>query len=125
MPEHRPRAEEPASEALYEKRDAAVPVIAKSAIALAVLLAVCGLLIHLLFGVLDRYEARGDRPVSPLAASRQAPPGPRLQVDPGLQKARLEEYEQEVLTTYGWADRSGRVARIPVSRAMELLATGR
>ena len=50
------------------------------------------------------------------------PPGPRLQTHAPRDLAAYEQAEDEVLTSYGWVDRgSGRV-RIPIQRAMQLLA---
>ena len=63
-------------------------------------------------------------PASPLAASygRTEPPAPRLQVDPALDIYDHRKAEQAVLTTYGWVDKGAGVVRIPIARAMSLLA---
>jgi hypothetical protein len=50
------------------------------------------------------------------------PPAPQLQPDPVRDLATLREREQEALTTYGWVDRNQGIARIPIERAMQLLA---
>lgn len=49
-------------------------------------------------------------------------PAPRLQGNPGTDMARFRREEQARLDEYGWVDRRGGVARIPVARAMEILA---
>lgn len=63
-------------------------------------------------------------PANPLAASygRTEPPAPRLQVDPALDIFEHRKAEQGVLDTYGWVDKSGGTVRIPIARAMALLA---
>lgn len=50
------------------------------------------------------------------------PPQPRLQVDPKGDLARLRSAESRELAGYGWADRERRIVRIPIERAMALLA---
>jgi hypothetical protein len=59
-----------------------------------------------------RAEARGD-PI---------PPAPRLQAAPPRDMDELRAQDEQVLSTYGWVDRSSGVARIPVGRAISILA---
>jgi hypothetical protein len=63
-------------------------------------------------------------PANPLAASygRVEPPAPRLQVDPALDIFEHRQAEERVLTSYGWVDEKSGVVRIPIERAMALLA---
>ncbi|MBM4244185.1 MAG: hypothetical protein FJ148_10265 [Deltaproteobacteria bacterium] len=69
-------------------------------------------------------QEKRNPPASPLAASygRTEPPAPRLQVDPALDIYEHRNAERQVLTTYGWVDRRAGVVRIPIERAMDLLA---
>lgn len=71
-----------------------------------------------------RSQEKDYAPPSPLAASygRTEPPAPRLQVDPALDIYDHRKAEQQVLTTYGWVDQKAGVVRIPIERAMGLLA---
>ncbi|HTO95298.1 MAG TPA: hypothetical protein VMM80_12985 [Bacteroidota bacterium] len=50
------------------------------------------------------------------------PPEPRFQTDPHAELLRLRAAEDSILTTYGWVDRDSGLARIPVARAMALIA---
>jgi len=50
------------------------------------------------------------------------PPEPRFQTDPHAELLRLRAAEDSVLTTYGWVNRDSGLARIPVARAMALIA---
>jgi hypothetical protein len=50
-----------------------------------------------------------------------APPQPRLQVDPRLDWRDYRQSQLDLLNGYGWASRDEQKARIPISRAMELL----
>jgi hypothetical protein len=53
------------------------------------------------------------------------PPRPPLGVDIRGQLQDLRRREDEILTTYAWVDREKRLARVPIQRAMELLARGK
>jgi hypothetical protein len=50
------------------------------------------------------------------------PPQPRLQADPATDLAAERRREEGMLEGYAWVDRGRGVARIPVRRAMEILA---
>ena len=109
----------------HESRDVRIrPIV----IAFAVLFVIAILTQALMYGVLSGFTARDERasePASPLAATygRQAPPEPRLQVAPRDDLQRLRAREDEQLHGYAWVDRSAGVTRIPIERAIELLAT--
>jgi hypothetical protein len=64
----------------------------------------------------EQRSLRHERPASPL------PPEPRLQVAPWSDMKAQKAYEDDLLHTYGWADRPGGRARIPIERAMEIVA---
>src|SRR4051812_4926744 len=68
-------------------------------------------------------EAKDPAP-SPLAEARldAIPPGPRLQPSPPRDMDELRAQDREALTTYGWVDPANGVVRIPVERAIEILA---
>ncbi len=53
---------------------------------------------------------------------RALPPDPRLQVSPETDLAGLRASEDSVLLHYAWVSKDSGVVRIPVARAMELLA---
>ena len=46
---------------------------------------------------------------------------PKLLVNEPLNLKAFREHEHEVLTTYGWTDKSAGVVRIPIDRAKDLL----
>ena len=48
-------------------------------------------------------------------------PQPKLLVNEPLNLKEFREKEHQTLTTYGWADRSAGVVRIPIDRAKDLL----
>ena len=92
-------------------------------------LLVAGVVIQLgmwwLFVSLAARTAQLDQPRSPLASSsprESLPPEPRLQVSPAQDLKELRAAEDALLHSYGWVDQQAGVVRIPIERAMELLA---
>ena len=58
----------------------------------------------------------------PEASERRLPPGPRLQASPEAELIEMNRDYGRLLSSYGWVDRGNGIARIPVERAIELLA---
>ncbi len=92
-------------------------------------LLVAGVVIQLgMWWLFDYFAARTaqlDQPRSPLASSsprESLPPEPRLQVSPAQDLKELRAAEDAMLHSYGWVDQQAGVVRIPIERAMELLA---
>jgi hypothetical protein len=106
----------------HEAQDLSIRAIVIFAAALAAFGAVSHVLLVALF---DRYrvgEERRDTPPPPLRESRVTPPPPRLQENPGVDLREFRRREDEILRTYGWVDRNHGVLRIPIDRAMKLIA---
>ena len=108
----------------HEERDVSLGPVVRGLAGLVVLLVMTGLLMRLVFGFLAEREAKDSPPANPLAQSlgRQVPPEPRLQTDPLQDLQTLHAEEDAVLNSYGWVDRKAGAVRIPVQRAIELLA---
>ena len=101
----------------------------RSILAFGLGLLVAGVVIQLgmwwLFDSLAARTAQLDQPRSPLASSsprESLPPEPRLQVSPAQDLKELRAAEDAMLHSYGWVDQQAGVVRIPIERAMELLA---
>jgi hypothetical protein len=75
-----------------------------------------------LFNVFVTRQARQEVPPAPLVAAPQLPPEPRLQVAPRQELQQLRATEEALLHSYGWVDQSAGIVRIPIERAIELLA---
>src|SRR5262249_46144211 len=76
-----------------------------------------------LFDVFAEQAARRDPKVSPLApAESQGPPEPRLVVKEHADLVSVLKGEEEILDTYGWVGKERGIVRVPIARAMELLA---
>jgi hypothetical protein len=98
----------------YERSDADPRLLAALAGGLALFLAAVPLCLLLI------YPGAVHRPPAPAPAADI--PGPRLQIEPALDLARLRAAEQAQLAGYGWLDRERGVVRIPIERAMGLIA---
>ena len=108
----------------HEETDVVLRPVVIAGIGLLVLLVISCVAMFGLFHVLAREEARLSPPANPLAAAEgpRLPPEPRLQAHPIKDLEELRKAETELLTTYGWVDKSAGTVRIPVARAIELLA---
>ena len=73
-------------------------------------------------GLRDQRIAKDPPPPAlPEARLPYRPPGPQLQSDPIRELEVMRATEEAYLTSYGWVDNSSGIARIPVTRAMDLL----
>jgi hypothetical protein len=102
------------------------PLVARSGVALALMMAVAAALMAVLFWRLDRKAQRRDEKVVAAAGLErqegELPPPPRLQVHPVRHWKDFEAVERERLDSYGWMDRSSGAVHIPIDRAIELIA---
>lgn len=99
----------------------------KVIVALAAFIVVSAVVIHLaLLLQMKHYERQADTtqgPLPPIANPEERFPAPRLQVAPDQDLRRLRESEDTLLEHYAWVDRSKGLIRVPIHRAMELLAS--
>ncbi len=74
--------------------------------------------------LLKAREVARDPEPSPVVEARQPRPRPRaaLQAAPNADMAVQRAEEEKALTSYGWVDEGAGIARIPVARAIELVA---
>jgi hypothetical protein len=126
----------------YERRDIGITGVLYFLLGLAV----AGLLVHFLvtglYSYLQKRSETDQPPLNPLVTNapkdtRHIPPeykgsyedylnrnfpAPQLEIDERteLNKDRLRE--EQTLNTYGWVDQKAGTVRIPIERAMELIA---
>jgi hypothetical protein len=84
-------------------------------------IAVSAALVAGLLTLLDHGKAIPDQ--TALETTRIVPPWPRLEVDGKADRATVEAAAQRMISGYAWVDRQAGTARIPIARAMQLLAT--
>jgi hypothetical protein len=106
----------------YELSDLRAGYIAGFGIGLAVVLGIAVFIASLVVRYKTVQQAREDTPIPRLAREREATPQPRLQVDAPNELRQLRAAEQATLDSYGWVDKEAGIVRIPVDRAMEILA---
>lgn len=106
----------------HETEDLGFRVLVVLVAGIGLLVGVTLLLMAWLFGLLEARQGRLDVSPSPLAEERQLPPEPVLEVAPGEELRRLRATEEALLQQYAWVDPEAGIVRIPIDRAMELLA---
>lgn len=115
----------------HETHDVSIRSIVRFGIGLAIAAAVIHVGVWLLFRFFERYAEKRDAAPSALAARRpvEAPrnpeklfPEPRLERFPFATWDSLRREEDALLTEYGWVDRGSGAVRIPIDRAMDLIA---
>lgn len=109
--------------AKHEKSDVSVRFMAYVVVGLA-LLTLGGMAVSWWYlSAVEQSEQAARRPLPPLAATLpETPPEPRLQVVPAADLTSVRQREDSVLNTYGWIDRRSGLVRIPIDRAIEVLA---
>ncbi len=107
----------------YETSDANVGGVAKFAVGLAVICAIALVLMVVMLNSFRAEKKAAEPALSPLAAQREPlPPEPRLQVQPNEDWLKYQAQEDSLLQSYGWVSREAGVVRLPVDRALELMA---
>src|SRR5215213_5504510 len=108
LAEHAKRPADAGSGPGYETRDADTRGLFTFGIGLAVFLVV----VHLaLFGMYELFVAR-----------RPPPQAPNAPVDLYRQLRTTRESEEATLAGYGWVDRQAGLVRMPIDRAIDLVA---
>lgn len=108
----------------HEETDAEIGPLVRAAIFLTLIVLVTAALTVGFYKYLDAREQREKAPRYPLAAGmeRPLPPAPRLQTYTFDDIKGLRREEAKLLDHYAWVDKNAGTVRVPVSRAIELLA---
>jgi hypothetical protein len=107
-------------EPTYEHSDLPVRRLLGIVLASVVAIAAVALLIDRMLVLFDMMSA--PPAATPMEQVELRPPQPRLEARPVETLNAVEEREARLLEHYGWVDRDAGIARIPVERAMEILA---
>ena len=106
----------------HETSDARVGPIAVFMVSMAILVFLAMLLMA---WMLDLFQLRADpneRVPAGLTDQEQIPPEPRLQAYPAIDLEKLRAKEDKQLNSYEWVDEATGVMRIPIERAMDIIA---
>jgi hypothetical protein len=109
-------------EAGYELSDINSSYVGLFGIGLAVVLVISVAVASLLIHYKTVQHVRQETPIPQLAREREAILGTRLQVDAPNELREMRTAEDAMLNSYGWVDENAGIVRIPVDRAMEILA---
>ena len=118
----------------YERKDLSPRGIFAFLIGLALVAVLVHFTLKGMYGHLDTYEKQHQPPLNPLVSqtendSRKVSnadiarfPEPRLEINERLEINDFRLQEEKKLNSYGWIDQKAGIARIPIDRAMHLLA---
>jgi hypothetical protein len=113
----------PSGELRHEVRDVSVRPVAWFGVGLLILVLISIALMKGLFVFFAKQEeAQDPKPVGVMIERPKEPPQPRLQTNPVLALKQIVANEKALLSSYGWVDKKTGTVRIPVQKAMELLA---
>ncbi len=110
--------------AKYEHTDIDPAVGYKFALWLAVAMLISAALVYGAFWFFEGQHKTANAAAQkyPLAAGQaKLPPAPSLQTQPFQDVFMLRRNAESRLGSYGWVDKEGGVARIPIDRAMEVV----
>jgi hypothetical protein len=100
----------------HEERDVNAWAVGKFAIALTL---ACILSLALLFGLFRYFlSLEGGKSIDNV----KAPPAPQLQTTPAKDLRAIRAAEDQLLNNYGWVDQQKGIVRLPIDRAIDLLA---
>lgn len=106
----------------HEPRDLNLRVVGMFLAGMVVTVILVLALMAWLFDYFAAAGARREGRPSALLSAPQIPPEPRLQVNGPADLKALLAAEHAQLESYGWVDRNAGIVRIPIERAMKLLA---
>jgi hypothetical protein len=111
-------------EVKHEERDVNAWAVGKFAIGLTLLCIAVVLLIAGLFRYFQGRENAAQAPPGPGTESNvsREPPAPRLQDAPISDLKQMRDAENQILGTYAWVDREHGIVRLPIDRAIDVLA---
>ena len=122
----------------YERQDIGVAPVVYFLLALLVAGGLVHFVVSGLYSYMERRSNSQQTPVSPLVTNAPADtrhlsadyrdylkqnfPAPQLEIDERNQLDRIRIDEAQTLSTYDWIDQKAGTVRIPIDRAMDLLA---
>lgn len=106
----------------HERSDARVAPVAKFVLALVLPTLAAFALMSLLFDAFKNLAAAGSAPAAPMAVRDELPPEPRLEIGPRGELDALRAAERERLESYGWRSEEEGAVRLPIERAIDILA---
>jgi len=106
----------------HEQSDLSVKMLFSGLLLLLIVTAASVWGMAVMFDVLNSRFLAQQGPGSPLVQTDVTPPEPRLENSPREVRDRVDALREMQGSSYTWLDRQAGIARIPVDRAMEILA---
>jgi hypothetical protein len=122
----------------FERRDIGTSGVLWFLFGLAVAGVIVTFVVNGLYSYLEKRNEADQPPISPLVTNvpkdtrhlptdyrdylKQNFPSPQLEIDERTQLDKIRLNEEETLATYGWVDQKAGIVRIPIERAMDLIA---
>jgi hypothetical protein len=118
-----PRVDQGAVQVGHETRDAPVLPVVIGVVAVAVAIGLAVLVASWVqTSQTGRSASLSQPPGFATPVPPPPPPEPRLEEEPGAQLQELRAAEDQILNGTAWVDRQAGIARIPIDRAIDLLA---
>lgn len=122
MSEHNANQHPAAGHPGYEVTDIQTPPIWRFLSYLFLITFTAIALMYGMFQAMKSYNEARDATPTAMEQQRSLPGGARLQVNEPEDLKTFRAREQEAISKYAWEDKAAKVVRIPVSRAMEIVA---
>jgi len=107
----------------YETTDANTKVLAYAFVGLSLLIIGAFVAMWLLFVYFDSVAHKAEqREANPWGNVDYRPPEPRLQTSPAADMQQMLERQNQLMKSYGWVNKASGIVRIPVDRAMDIVA---
>jgi hypothetical protein len=110
----------------YEEKDVNSVAITRFGIGLSLIIIVTLFALWGLFHYFVKTDTSSTGEVAPTVvkdeSALKAPPQPRLQASPPIDLRDMRAAEDKLLHHYSWVDREKGVVRLPIDRAMDVLA---
>jgi hypothetical protein len=106
----------------HELSDLNPKSIALFAVALAVIIALVFGTVYVMSQFFLKAAVRSQTTPSPLSYTGEPAPEPSLEVNPGRDLKTMRAEEDKILKSYAWIDQEKNIVRIPIDRAIDILA---
>jgi hypothetical protein len=106
----------------HERSDVNITALMQFGIGLAALAVVSFVLIWVFYHVMENVHGGPIAKTGLNVTANALPPEPRLQQTPIADLKSMLDAQNQLLSTYGWIDRQHGVVRVPIDRAIDLLA---
>jgi len=106
----------------HERSDLKTAALLKVVVALILTVAIIAAAVWWMYGYVRRQDEARDVRRTLIPAPSPVPAEPRLQVDPAQEYVKFKQEQDQVLNSYGWVSRETGRVRIPIERAMGLVA---